>query len=189
MARQATETKKRIMQVARSLYSTHGYGTTTVDDVITASGITKGAFYHYFKSKSDLCEDIVDEAIADYHELTASIDADLEPIAQLSQMINRLDELHTAGYWVNCRLMLRLLAELQQFKPQLQGKLRDFWEWYTEFFEDLIAKCQEQGQMNSTPNAKIQAQMLVSVLTGAVALEKVLPSKGFYTVLAEVLLR
>ena len=51
MARKATNTKSRILQVARTLYSTHGCDNTTLDDIITATGITKGAFYHYFDNE------------------------------------------------------------------------------------------------------------------------------------------
>jgi TetR/AcrR family transcriptional regulator, transcriptional repressor for nem operon len=31
-----------------------GYSATTVDDICRAAGVTKGAFFHYFKSKEDL---------------------------------------------------------------------------------------------------------------------------------------
>ena len=38
------------MQVIRA----QGYSGTTVDDICSAAGLTKGAFFHHFKSKEDL---------------------------------------------------------------------------------------------------------------------------------------
>ncbi len=72
MARHPTDTKLRILKVARTLYSTHGFEGTTLDDIITASGVTKGAFYHYFKSKESLCIAVLDEVIDEYSKLTVT---------------------------------------------------------------------------------------------------------------------
>jgi TetR/AcrR family transcriptional repressor of nem operon len=44
----------RILEAAVSLIRTKGYGATTVDDLCEAAGVTKGAFFHHFKSKQDL---------------------------------------------------------------------------------------------------------------------------------------
>ena len=41
-----------------------GYQNTTLDDVLRASGVGKGNFYHYFKSKEDLGYAILDRIIA-----------------------------------------------------------------------------------------------------------------------------
>ena len=101
MARRATNTKSRILKAARTLYSTHGFEGTTLGDIITACGITKGAFYHYFKSTAGLCEELLDEVIADYHNLAESGEADLGPVEQLRHVLNRIAELNTSGEWVN----------------------------------------------------------------------------------------
>ncbi len=87
MARGATSTKARILQMARNLYSTHGCEGTTLEDILTAAGVTKGAFYHYFKSKESLCETIIEQVTADYRQLAMTLDADAEPIDQLRGMI------------------------------------------------------------------------------------------------------
>jgi TetR/AcrR family transcriptional repressor of nem operon len=47
-------TRDRILGAATELFSTHGFSTTSVDDVLRASGAGKSQFYHYFDSKADL---------------------------------------------------------------------------------------------------------------------------------------
>ena len=176
MPRSATDTKSRILKAARSLYSTHGCDGTTLDDIITASGITKGAFYHYFKSKDSLCEETLDDVILDYKNLTESIDADIEPIEQLRWLIRKIADLNTSGQWVNCRLMLRFSTDSHESNPEIQRKIKQFWQWYTGFFEELIIKSSQASQLDSQLEPKTLARLLMSVLAGAVVLDKAAPT-------------
>ena len=170
------------------LYSTHGCDGTTLDDIITASGITKGAFYHYFKSKDSLCEAVLDNVISDYQQLVASIDSNLDPIGQLRQMIERLARLNASGEWVNCRLILRLSTEAYETHPNVQQKIRDFWQWYIGFYETLILNCQNAGQLSGRPEAKTQVELLMSLMAGAVTLERITTQKVDSAKLVEVIL-
>lgn len=46
--------KTKLLDAALSVIREKGYSATTVDDLCAAAGVTKGAFFHYFKSKDDL---------------------------------------------------------------------------------------------------------------------------------------
>jgi TetR/AcrR family transcriptional regulator, transcriptional repressor for nem operon len=46
--------RQRLLDAALSLIRTKGYAATTVDDVCNEAGVTKGAFFHHFKSKEAL---------------------------------------------------------------------------------------------------------------------------------------
>jgi len=46
--------KDKILEAALAVIRTKGYAATTVDDLCAAAGVTKGAFFHHFKSKEDL---------------------------------------------------------------------------------------------------------------------------------------
>ena len=188
MAKRQTDTKSRILQAARTLYSTHGFEGTTLNDVITASGVTKGAFYHYFKSTESLCEQLLGEVAGDYQQLAKSIDPDTEPIDQLRQIVDKLAELNASGQWVNCRLILRLSTESHQSHPQIQRKINDFWRWYTAFYEDLIQKCRSAGQLTTHLDVKTQTRLLMSTMAGAITFERLTSSQPPFANLAEIII-
>ena len=48
------ESKARILDAALRVIRTKGYSATTIDDVCTTAGLTKGSFFHHFKSKDEL---------------------------------------------------------------------------------------------------------------------------------------
>lgn len=171
MTGKKSETKTRLLQAARTLYSTYGFEVTTLDDILTASGTTKGAFYHYFKSKESISEAVFEEVARDYKQLTESIDNGAEPIDQLREILAKLIELNASGKWVNCRLMLRFSMCKGQQHPGIQQNIRKFWQWYAGFYEELIETCRHAGQLTAELDAKTQTQLLLSVIAGKMALE------------------
>ena len=60
--RQGQETSRRLLNIARDAFATRGYAATKLDEVIGAAGLTKGALYHHFASKSALFEAVYREA-------------------------------------------------------------------------------------------------------------------------------
>ncbi len=174
--------------MARNLYSAHGCEGTTLEDILTAAGVTKGAFYHYFKSKESLCETIIEQVTADYRQLAMALDADAEPIDQLREMIAKLASLNASGEWVNCRLILRLSVDSHESQPQIQRKLRDFWEWETGFYEDLVQRCREAGQLNRQLSAKTQTRLITAVMAGMITLERIAPSQEGFDKIVEAVI-
>ena len=175
MAKEKTLTKSRILSVGRTLFSVHGFNNTTLDDIITACGITKGAFYHYFKSKEMLCESVLDHAAIEYKEMVVSIDKSAEPIEQLRQLVTKIIHLNSSGEWVNCRLILRLSLEMHDEHPQIQRKLNDFRQWCMEVYADLIENCRAMDQLSKKTPTEVQAQMLFSSIMGLVTLGTIDP--------------
>jgi TetR/AcrR family transcriptional regulator, transcriptional repressor for nem operon len=159
-------TKYRILDAAKALLSLHGYESTTIDDIITAAGVTKGAFYHYFKSKELLCEAVIEQAYGEYQRLVESLPAEIAPIERLRMMLQNLARLNASGQWINCRLMLRLLSESHGESSEIQHKLTTFWEWYKNFYQDLITKCRTAGQLSSRSDPQRQSQFLLAMMAG-----------------------
>ncbi len=52
--RDSTATRARLLDAARDVIRAQGYTATTVDDICAAAGVSKGSFFHHFRTKDEL---------------------------------------------------------------------------------------------------------------------------------------
>jgi TetR/AcrR family transcriptional repressor of nem operon len=77
--------RSKILGSALVVIRTKGYAATSVDDLCAAAGVTKGAFFHHFKSKEDLAV-----AAADFWGETTSAFFAAAPYHALPDPLQRL---------------------------------------------------------------------------------------------------
>lgn len=63
------ETKEKILFIAYRLFIKNGYHSTSMQKLVTESGLSKGAFYHYFESKKDLYRQVVEQYFLSFYRL------------------------------------------------------------------------------------------------------------------------
>jgi TetR/AcrR family transcriptional regulator, transcriptional repressor for nem operon len=53
------EVRGKIIQSARRLFNRHGFDSVSLDQIMSGAGLTRGGFYSYFRSKSDLYAEVL----------------------------------------------------------------------------------------------------------------------------------
>ena len=77
--------KTRLLNAALHMVRQKGYAATTVDDICREAGVTKGSFFHHFKSKDDLAL----AAIEYWEHMTGALFAQA-PYHQAADPVDRL---------------------------------------------------------------------------------------------------
>jgi AcrR family transcriptional regulator len=82
--------RAELIDCAQGLFLTRGYERTTINDVITATGLSKGAFYHHFRSKEDLLEAIAARFARESVGFIGRLNADAGPdaLARLNLLLS-----------------------------------------------------------------------------------------------------
>lgn len=60
--------KEKVIEVAKQLFRTKGYHDTAIQDILEHSGVSKGTFYNYFSTKSQLILNIIQKVDAKVEE-------------------------------------------------------------------------------------------------------------------------
>lgn len=84
-AKAKSDARTRLLEAATQAIRARGYAATSVDDICRTVGVTKGAFFHHFKSKEELAVAAAAHFAAMAEELFAA-----QPYRQLSDPLDRL---------------------------------------------------------------------------------------------------
>lgn len=72
----AKETRRRILSVSRDLFGRRGYSATSIEEILRATKLTRGALYYHFDDKAELfravAEAVTEDAIEQIREIAWS---------------------------------------------------------------------------------------------------------------------
>jgi len=60
--------REKILQSAQRLFNRRGFAAVSIDEIMSEAGLTRGSFYTYFKSKSDLYAQAVTRVVCEKQE-------------------------------------------------------------------------------------------------------------------------
>jgi AcrR family transcriptional regulator len=70
---QGDATRLALVVAARDLFGGRGYAATSIDEVASRAGVTKGAFYHHFAGKADLFQEVYEQVKREVSDQVVSV--------------------------------------------------------------------------------------------------------------------
>lgn len=163
-----THTRHRILESAAALFSQQGFDGTSIDTVMEQAGLTRGAFYTHFASKSELyAEALSTAAQKNIVRLKAACPGD--------RVFDYLSDEHRKGETINCPLACLVSDVAQQ-----DQSVRDT---YTRLFAGFVRHCQST---DSNPTDRKQALQQAVLLIGGIAISRNLTDEPLAQELLEV---
>ena len=141
MKKSQNNTKGKIVSAAWRLFYEQGYDRTTVDDIVEASGTSKGSFYHYFESKEALPASLSYLFDEKYEELTEEMDPAMGVIEKLVYINQELFLM--IENTVSIDILSRLFAS--QLVSGSERSLMDPTRTYYKLLRQIVIEGQQQG--------------------------------------------
>lgn len=172
------QTRQRILDAAQTMILSRGYAGTSVDGLIQSLGLTKGAFFHHFDSKSDLAQHLVrrfaDDGIALFSTFKARAEKLTDdPLQQLLLIVNLYSELFeglTEPY-PGC-LLAAYVYEMQLFDDELQPVIAAEFRLVRKELGALIRRIEQRYPPRAKVDPEALADMFSSTFEGAFVLSK-----------------
>jgi len=153
-----------LLAVARTAFAQRGYDATTNKDLAAAAGITPGAIYHYFPSKTDLYVAVYESVLCRvFDAFEAAISGKETLVEQFSAVLDCTVELNRqdptlTGFVVGIR------GEVRRH-PELTGRLGLYGQINEGFYGGLVSRAVERGEIPADMARPVQ-DLLVAVLSG-----------------------
>ena len=168
-------TRETILAVATRLIHVHGYHATSLDDVLRESGVGKGNFYYYFKSKEDLGYAILDQIVEAFLERTLEpcfSDRGGQPLAQIRCFLGRVLEAQRERNCVGGCQLGNLASELSDVHEGFRTRLAVVFSAWRERLTLALAAAQARGAVGRDCQPAAVGQFLVASLEGAILMTK-----------------
>jgi TetR/AcrR family transcriptional repressor of nem operon len=172
----AAATRDQILDAAARLIHLRGYHGTSLDDVLRESGVGKGNFYYYFRSKEDLGFAIIDRVVERFLERTlepAFVDLKADPLDQVRAFLDRLLEVQRQRNCVGGCPMGNLASELSDVHEGFRQRLADIFERWRVKLAATLERGRESGRLRADLDASSAAGFVVASLEGAILMAKV----------------
>lgn len=157
--------RSEILKAALPLFSLQGYDAVKIDDITKACGCSHGLFYHYFVSKEDLFQTMMDESKAvgkRCYPRTWLLDNGPEKavVHFVNNILNLLKNDEENCYY----MYLYLTMDYQKTLPKPKNKDKNH-----KYFPDLLLEIIKQGQIEHTFNEENPHELIhvfLSLLRG-----------------------
>ncbi|YCK34968.1 TetR/AcrR family transcriptional regulator [Actinomadura sp. ATCC 39365] len=153
--------RQRLLAEATRLFAARGFEGTSVQEIVQAAGVTKGAMYHYFDSKDDLLHEIYARLLRmQMDRLTRIADGPGTVRERLHRAAADVVETTTANL-DDSKIFFRSMHLLATEK---QKTVRAERRRYHERFRDLVAEGQRTGVLSD----RVPAELVVDYFFGSV---------------------
>ena len=127
-----SETRERVLALAEQAVLAKGFAATSIEELITAAGLTKSGFFYHFKDKGELAKALLLRYLAQDREV-------LDGIFRRGDELNE-DPLH--GFLVGLKMFAEAMANLPEAHP---GCLAASFSYQDHLFNQEIRDLNAEG--------------------------------------------
>lgn len=169
---EATRAKRRehILVSAWSCFSRNGFHTTSMDDVIAATGMSSSAVYRYFRGKDELIDATADEGLAMVRDIFTRLLA-MDPVPRPAEVLNVIvDEVRlrteNPDYDLT-RIAIQTWAEALR-RPALHTRASGLYRETRARLSKVAVKWQEAGYLAPDADPDAAAATVFALMHGLI---------------------
>jgi TetR/AcrR family transcriptional regulator, transcriptional repressor for nem operon len=166
-----TESRKRIIEKAAPLFNRKGFEGCSMQDIVNAVGLEKGSLYGHFPTKEALAVAAFEYA---WNEISAARMAKLDTVKnaidKLKIHVNNVVSL--PSFPGGCPL-LNTVTDNDDGNPALKKMARDALKQWRSYLQNILKQGQDRKEVRSEINPEEVAGLIISLLEGAMALDRV----------------
>lgn len=179
MPRDATETRRKILDAAQQAVLERGFAATSVDTIQEAAGISRGTFFYHFPTKDDLARTLLER----YAEADRALIDDLmakaeklsrDPLQQALIFVSLHEDVfqEMEGVVPGC-LFASYSYEAGLFDEKTHALINRSIEYFRDVFGAKVREAMERHPPRVHVDPEAVADLAYSVLQGAFVLSRV----------------
>ena len=172
MAGKGIQTRQNIITKALQLFCVKGYYNTSINDILEATGLTKGGLYGHFASKEEIWYAVYDEALGIWREIVfRGVQSSDDPLERIQILIENdlKTKLGTLIFEGGC-FFHSMLVELSGQSVAMSSHLMNGFNQLAGLLCTWLKQADQQGLLKKNLDFKEIANHIIISLNGAAAL-------------------
>ncbi len=162
--------KDRIIHESLRQFSTKGFMSTSINDILASVGTSKGGLYNHFKSKEELLFAALSEARKIWRQRNlAGLDRLPRPLDKLTKLLENYRDNYLAdseNFPGGC-IFVALAVELNDQQPHLAKEVNEGFQRFKGMITRLLDQEKEAGHLENGMDTGMVAEMIFSGILGA----------------------
>jgi len=161
-------TRQKILDEAAKLFHIKGFGATSINDLLHATGMTKGSLYFHFRGKDDLGLEYLRQAGEKFMKFLDEGLQGSSAVEKLDNFFQKAFDHHRARGFVGGCLFGNTALEASDTAPAF-AKITTaaFHQWRCKLTV-TIQEAQEEGTVHGTRSAHELAEFIIAALEGGI---------------------
>lgn len=162
--------RESIIHETLRLFSLKGFSSTSITDILEATGASKGGFYNHFKSKEELFYAVLKHARQIWREKVLT---GLDQVEPPLEKICKLLENHRDLYLIDSenipggRIFINLAVELADKYPHLAHEVDQGFAGFKDMVNNLLNDVKKQDTLRENTSTEAMTEMVFAGMLGA----------------------
>jgi AcrR family transcriptional regulator len=164
--------RSALIDNALQLFSVKGYFNTSVNDILSGTGLTKGAFYYHFKTKEEIWNAAYEEALNIWRKIIFKGVREIEdPIDRIIRVIeNNMRDYVGSDNYNGGAFFFNMLSELSGQSETMCDFVMKGFDQLSEFIYSWLNEANNKGLLRPGLNLHGIAEFIVISMNGATVL-------------------
>lgn len=162
--------REKIIHETMKLFSLKGFLSTSINDILQATAVSKGGLYNHFKSKEDLFFAVLSESRKLWRKkCLAGLDQLEKSIDKVIKLLENYRDRYLTDYenFPGGCIFVTLSVGLPDQKPHLAHELNEGFVRLKTMIHRLLDQAQEAGEIRDDVSIEAVTEMIFSGMLGA----------------------
>jgi AcrR family transcriptional regulator len=159
------DTREKILETAMRLFSTHGYGNTSLSQIAKEASVSKALIFWHFESKEKLFRTAIQRTLEPYF---INVLDDLEGLSEIDQIKRLIDEYYAfvSKNIYSVKFFLGLILREEKHPDDVVGRMNELQRLFGGLLANIIESGRQKGLLRADVKPALDAALILSALHG-----------------------
>ncbi|PSL24098.1 TetR/AcrR family transcriptional regulator [Chitinophaga ginsengisoli] len=168
---------KEVLSKAQKVFWAKGFTATSLEDILEATGLGSGSFYHAFKGgKKELFRKAIQQRREAFKQFRDELEQSKAPVELIKDFFRSMAKDDRETHLLGC-IIVNTVVEMACLDSELEEEAITILKEVEQFFTATIRKAQKNGTLKNQTNPEILGRYLITLWNGMNVTRRMYPDQ------------